>query len=320
MKILITGGAGFIGSHLTDYLLADAQNFVTIVDNLSLGRKENIEHLLCQDRFTFVELDIVTQTNLLSELFQKSNFDVVFHLAANSDIAQSHANPSVDFNNTFLTTYNVLEQMRIHEVKQLVFASTSAIYGDTPDKLHENYGPLFPVSHYGAGKLASEAFISSFAENYDIQSWIIRFPNVVGERTTHGILFDFFKKVKANTGSLEVLGNGEQNKPYVYVKDLVEAILFVWRNTNDKLNYFNVGVDSQTKVKDIAKIVLEEMEEQREIKYTGGNRGWVGDVPFFSYSLDKIHSLGWKAKNTSDDAVRIAVRENLRLFSKLLHN
>jgi UDP-glucose 4-epimerase len=319
MNILITGGAGFIGSHLCDYLLTDAQNSVTIVDNLSLGRVENIEHLLDNKQFNFVELDIVKNGNLLNEVFQKGTFDVVFHLAANSDIAQSHANPSIDLNNTFLTTFHILEQMRIHEVKQLIFASTSAIYGDTPEKLNENYGPLFPVSHYGAGKLASEAFISSFAENYGIQSWIIRFPNVVGERTTHGILFDFFKKVKANTGDLEVLGNGEQNKPYVYVKDLVEAILFVWQNTKDKLNYFNVGVDSQTKVRDIAKIVLEEMGEQREIKYTGGSRGWIGDVPFFSYSLDKIHSLGWKAKNTSDDAVRIAVRENLRLFNKLLH-
>ncbi len=319
MNILITGGAGFIGSHLCDYLLADAQNSVTIVDNLSLGRLENIEHLLDNSHFNFVELDIVKNVNLLNEVFQQGVFDVVFHLAANSDIAQSHANPSIDLNNTFLTTFHVLEQMRIHGVKQLVFASTSAIYGDTPEKLHENYGPLLPVSHYGAGKLASEAFISSFAENYGIQSWIIRFPNVVGERTTHGILFDFFRKVKANTGYLEVLGNGEQNKPYVYVKDLVEAILFVWQNTNDKLNYFNVGVDSQTKVSNIAKIVLEEMGEQREIKYTGGSRGWVGDVPFFSYSLDKIHALGWKAKNTSDNAVRIAVRENLRLFNRLLH-
>ena len=319
MKVLITGGAGFIGSHLCDYLLADTQNSVTIVDNLSLGRVENIEHLLDNKQFNFVKLDIVKNSNLLNEVFQQGSFDVVFHLAANSDIAQSHANPSIDLNNTFLTTFYVLEQMRINGVKQLVFASTSAIYGDTPEKLHENYGPLFPVSHYGAGKLASEAFISSFAENYSIQSWIIRFPNVVGERTTHGILFDFFKKVKANTGDLEVLGNGEQNKPYVYVKDLVEAIIFIWNNTKDKLNYFNVGVNSQTKVRDIAKIVLEEMGEQREIKYTGGSRGWVGDVPSFSYSLDKVHSLGWKAKNTSNDAIRIAVRENLRLFNKLLH-
>lgn len=210
-----------------------------------------------------------------------------------------------------MTTFNVLDLMRLNNVKKIVFASTSAIYGDTKDIIREDFGPLFPVSHYGAGKLASEAFISSFSENYNIQSWIIRFPNVVGERTTHGIIFDFFKKVNDNTGYLEVLGDGEQNKPYVYVKDLVEAILFVWKNSNDKLNYFNIGVDSNTKVKNIANIVLEEMNAEREIKFTGGNRGWVGDVPFFTYSLDKIHQLGWKAKYTSDEALRLAVRKNL---------
>jgi UDP-glucose 4-epimerase len=311
MNILITGGAGFIGSHLCDYLLEDVNNSVTIVDNLSLGKVENFKHLLDNDQFKFLEIDIVKNKSGLNEVFQQGKFDIVFHLAANSDIAQSFANPQIDLENTFLTTFNVLNLMRIHQVKKIVFASTSAIYGDTAETIGEDFGPLFPVSHYGAGKLASEAFISSFSENYGIQSWIIRFPNVVGERTTHGIIFDFFRKVNEDTGFLEVLGDGEQNKPYVYVKDLVEAILFIWKNSNAKLNYYNVGVESSTKVKDIAKIVLEEMNADRTIRFTGGNRGWVGDVPFFTYSLKKIHHLGWKAKYTSDEALRLAVKRNL---------
>ncbi len=149
--------------------------------------------------------------------------------------------------------------MKKYDVKKIVFASTSAIYGDTSDLLHEDYGPLKPVSHYGASKLASESFISSFVENYDLQAWIVRFPNVVGERATHGVIYDFIKKLRRNPEKLEVLGDGEQYKPYLYVKDLVEAILFVWENTNDKLNIYNLGVDSRTKVKDIAKMVIEEM-------------------------------------------------------------
>lgn len=307
MNILITGGAGFIGSHLCDALLEDNNNYLFAIDNLSLGRIDNIKHLDNNSRFQFFNFDILDDAQL-GKFFNENKIDTVFHLAANSDIAQSFGNPSVDLNNTFLTTFKILNQMRIHKVDKLIFSSTSAIYGDTTEVLHENFGPLQPVSHYGAGKLASEAFISSFAANYGIRTWIIRFPNVVGERTTHGIIFDFLKKIKNNPETLEVLGNGEQNKPYVYVKDLVEAIIFVWRNTSDMYNYFNIGVDSTTKVKDIARFVLEELGVERTISYTGGDRGWVGDVPFFSYNLEKIHALGWKAKNTSDDAIKVTVR------------
>lgn len=315
MNILVTGGAGFIGSHLCDLLLKDEKNNVSVVDNLSLGRIENIEHLTSNDKFHFHEVEILNDKDF-NLVFEEGKFDVVFHLAANSDIAKSYNDPTVDLDNTFLTTFKVLNLMRIHNVKQLVFASTSAIYGDTIETLNEDFGPLFPVSHYGAGKLASEAFISSFSANYGIQTWIIRFPNVVGERTTHGILFDFVKKINDNPIYLEVLGNGEQNKPYVYVRDLVEAINFVWTNSSEKFNYFNIGVDTSTKVKDIAKIVLEEMNESREIRFKGGDRGWVGDVPFFSYNLDKIHNLGWKAKNTSNDAVRLSIRSIVNQLKK----
>ncbi|MDI9357180.1 MAG: GDP-mannose 4,6-dehydratase [Chitinophagaceae bacterium] len=311
MNILVTGGAGFIGSHLCDALIEERDANIVVVDNLSLGRKENIQHLFARRNFAFHTIDIAKEEGKLSDIFKNNAFDVVFHLAANSDIGQSFHNPYRDMDNTFLTTFQLLNQMRIHKVSQIVFASTSAIYGDVSQELTEEYGPLFPVSHYGAGKLASEGFISSFTENYSLQSWIVRFPNVVGERATHGIIFDFLKKIKENPHYLEVLGDGEQNKPYVYVKDLVEAIIFVWKNSTEKLNYFNIGVEDSTKVRDIARIILEETKEVREIRYTGGSRGWVGDVPFFAYNLDKIHGLGWRAKYTSNEAVRLAVQKNI---------
>ena len=306
MQILVTGGAGFIGSHLVDALLNDGHN-VTVIDNLSLGRKSNIQHNLDNKNFAFVEGDILDDELFLS-LFENNKFDIVFHLAANSDIARSHANPSIDLNMTFMTTFKVLEAMRKYNVKKLMFASTSAIYGDAKGlEVKEDFGPLLPTSHYGACKLASEGVIASFCENYGIQAFITRFPNVCGERTTHGILHDFVKKLKKNPSELEVLGNGKQAKPYLYVKDLVDAILFVVNNTDEKINFYNLGVEGNTPVYKIAQMVIASMGLNATIRYTGGDRGWVGDVPQFRYNLDKIHNLGWKAALSSDEAVQKAI-------------
>lgn len=305
-KVLVTGGAGFIASHLIDKLLAMGLD-VTALDNLSLGRKENISHHFDNTKFEFVEGDILDR-EMLGKLFDRKGFDFVFHLAANSDIARSHADPSVDLNMTFMTTFNVLDEMRKHNVKQIMFASTSAIYGNANgDAVNEQFGPLFPLSHYGACKLASEGIIASFCENYDIQAFITRFPNVCGERTTHGILHDFVKKLKKNPNQLEVLGNGKQAKPYLYVKDLVDAILFVIEKTNEKINCYNLGVEGNTPVYRIAEMVINSMKLSAEIKYTGGDRGWIGDVPKFRYNLDKIHALGWTASLSSDQAVQKAI-------------
>ena len=311
MNILVTGGAGFIGSHLVDRLLSEG-NFVVAYDNLSLGRLENLEEASKNTNFKFVEGDILDREKFWN-VFKTNNFDIVFHMAANSDIAKSHANPDVDFDNTFRTTYETLLAMKEFGIKKLVFASTSAIYGDAGKSVDETFGPLFPASHYGASKLASEGFIASFCENYEIQAWITRFPNVVGERSTHGVIRDFIKKLKKTPERLEVLGNGMQYKPYVYVKDLVDAILFVWKNTNEKINYFNIGVETRTRVKEIAQMVIEEMGLNAKIEYTGGDRGWVGDVPEFSYNLDKIHGLGWKASYSSNEAVRKAIQYILEI-------
>lgn len=310
MRILVTGGAGFIGSHLCDALLAKGHH-VTVVDNLVLGRKENIDHLLNRPAFKFIEEDIL-HVDEMRKVFKEGNFEMVFHLAANSDIQKGGKDPMVDYNLTFNTTFHVLQLMKDFEIKKLFFASTSAIFGETSDMLSENYGPLRPVSNYGAGKLASEAFISAFSSTYHIQTWITRFPNVVGERFTHGVIFDFIHKLQKNPKELEVLGNGEQCKPYVYVKDLVRGILFVIEHSNDPYNVYMLGPDnSRTKVKEIAGMVIEEMGLHARIRYTGGDRGWVGDVPEFRYDTSKVNKLGWKAEYDSNGAVRIAIQKAL---------
>lgn len=309
--ILITGGAGFIGSHLTDSLLSN-NNQVIVIDNLSLGNKTNLQQAFKNPNFVFFKKDIINYKEL-NKIFENFKFDTVFHFAANSDISKSSDNPNIDLEMTFMTTFNVLKAMKENNVKKIVFSSTSAIYGQTGGKqVKEDFGPLFPASHYGAGKLASEAFISSFCENYDIQSWITRFPNICGERTTHGILHDFIKKLKSNPNELEVLGNGTQSKPYLYVGDLIEAILFVYNNSNDKINFFNLGVEDVTSVSEIAQMVIVSMKLNAKIKYTGGDRGWIGDVPKFSYDLNKIHQLGWRSPKTSNQAIQIAIEKILK--------
>lgn len=309
MKILVTGGAGFIGSHLCDLLLSQGHS-VVVVDNLILGRKENISHLLDRDDFLFIEENLLN-IPALQMIFENNDIDMVYHLAANSDIQKGSKDPTVDYNLTLNTTFNVLQCMRKYNVKKLFFASTSAIYGETYDRLTENYGPLQPVSNYGAGKLASEGFISAFSSAYNIQTWITRFPNVVGERFTHGVIYDFIHKLQTNSEILTVLGNGEQIKPYLYVKDLVEGIQFVCENTNERFNVYNLGSDSRTKVKEIAAMVIEEMGLDARIEYTGGDRGWIGDVPEFKYDLSKINSLGWHAQYDSNSSVRLAIQKAL---------
>ena len=194
---------------------------------------------------------------------------------------------------------------------QIVFASTSAIYGELRGPLSEDAGPLRPVSHYGAGKLASEAFIASFVANYGMRACIVRFPNVVGSRATHGVIHDFIGKLRRCPDVLEVLGDGRQNKPYLHVSDLIAAILLIWDTAREPLNVFNVGVESRTSVQRIAEMVIAEMGLSASIRYSGGTRGWIGDVPEFYYRLDRVHALGWHARASSDEAVRLAIREIL---------
>ena len=306
MHLLVTGGAGFIGSHVCERLLEEGHTVVA-VDDLSLGDGSNVAGLAALDSFTLVVAD-ASDVSVMRELFTTQHFDGVYHFAANSDIARSHADPGIDFQNTLQTTYAVLEGMRQSETRRLVFASTSAIYGEAAGQLREDHGPLLPISHYGAAKLASEGFISSYGENYGIQSWMPRFPNVVGDRATHGAVYDFVRKLRKDNRRLEVLGNGEQVKPYLHVSDLLDAIFLAQEKLDAKVNYFNVAGSTRCTVKRMAEIVVEESGFQAEIVFTGGDRGWIGDVPSVEYDTAKIASLGWAPRLDSEAAVRASAR------------
>jgi UDP-glucose 4-epimerase len=268
-----------------------------------------VKNHLDNPRFTFYENDICDDAEM-EKIFKDHSFDRVYHLAANSDIQKGGKDPSIDTHNTFETTIKLLEYMRKYSVKELLFASTSAVYGDKQGPLKEDIGDLRPISYYGGAKLASEAFISAYAAMNNMRVNIIRFPNVVGPRLTHGAIYDFIAKLRKNPNELEILGDGNQEKPYIYVLDLVKAMLLM--KYNDGVEIFNAGVENATKVKRIADIVCEEMKLTNvNYIFTGGATGWLGDVPKFQYDLSKIHAFGWTAEHDSDEAVRLAARYSL---------
>lgn len=314
-KCLVTGAAGFIGSHLIDALLARGCTVVGI-DNMKLGRTNNLDHAREHAAFRFHEADLNDlDTCRRIVAAEKTPFDMVWHLAANSDIRAGVSDPDVDLRDTFLTTHNTLKLMREFHIPRLAFASTSAIYGMQTGLLVEDMGRLFPISNYGAMKLASEAAISAALESYLQQVWIFRFPNVVGSRATHGAIYDFLMKLRNNPSELEVLGDGSQEKPYLHVSELVDAMLFIRDNAKEKLNFFNIAPEQGvTTVRRIAEMVVQQAAPNARIRYTGGARGWVGDVPKFRYATDKLKTLGWSPKLNSDAAVELAVRENLSLL------
>ena len=309
MNILVAGGAGFIGSHLIDSLLAE-DHYVICADKLIMGDK-NIEHLKSRNDFKFYEIELADQDKV-DQIFTENKIDIVYHLAANSDIQKGGKEPGIDFNDTLLTTRALLEGMRKADVKKMFFASTSAVYGEMLDvKLTETTGGLMPVSYYGGAKLASEALISSYVSMCDMSAVIFRFPNVIGPRLTHGAVFDFIRKLRKNPAELEILGNGTQCKPYIYVLDLVEVIMRLTKEFKPGEIVYNISVTSPgTTVTKIAEIVVEELElKDVKFNYTGGDRGWKGDVPRFSYDISKVLETGWTPKHSSDEAVRQTVKD-----------
>ncbi len=311
MTVLVVGGAGFIGSHLCDALLS-MEHEVICVDNFSLGTRENIIHLRNRMDFRHYELD-ASVSGALDIVFEKEKVDFVFHLAANSNIQLSAEKPEIEYRNTYTTTFQILCSMKKYGVKKLFFASTSAVYGDKRDeRLVENMPGLAPISYYGAAKLGSEALISAFSYMNDMNSLIFRFPNVIGSRLTHGVIYDFIRKLGYDSKKLEILGNGRQEKPYIYVGDLVDAIISFINFNRIGVEIYNIGVEGSTSVTNIANIICKEMGlENVAFCYTGGEGGWKGDVPRFTFCLDKVHATGWKAKYTSDEAVKKAIREML---------
>lgn len=307
-SILITGGAGFIGCHLTKKLLEEG-NKVICIDDFTLGTEENIKDFLNNSNFILIQKDVTKVEEILDEL-KNEQIDIIYHLAANSDIQKGGKNPTIDFHNTLETTFASLEIARMKGVKDFFFASTSAIYGNRTDELlKEDMGNLSPISYYGGSKLASESLISSYCYMNEMNVVIFRFPNVIGPNLTHGVIYDFTKKLEANPHKLVILGDGTQSKPYIYVEDLVEVILKMTRVIEPGVEIYNIGVEGSTSVTKIADIVCEELGlENVEYEYTGGNVGWKGDVPKFQYDLSKIHNQGWKAKYDSDESVKETVR------------
>ena len=309
MKALVAGGAGFIGSHLIDALLSEGHQ-VACIDNFFIGTRTNVSHLKRNQNFTFYEQDLCN-LDAVSRIFDKEKFDYIFHLAANSDIQASAANPVIEYNNTYSTTFNILECMRRHDVKKLFFASTSAVYGEKNGiDLSEDTTLLTPISYYGAAKLGSEALISAYSYMNHFSSLIFRFPNIIGSRLTHGVIFDFIKKLKDNPKELTILGDGTQTKPYMHVSDLINGIMLFKEKVSEDMLLYNIGVESQTNVTKIADIICKVMGFSNvKYAYTGGVGGWRGDVPVFAYNLDKIHKAGWFASMTSDEAVSKTVME-----------
>ncbi|MHC1635165.1 MAG: NAD-dependent epimerase/dehydratase family protein [Candidatus Methanospirareceae archaeon] len=309
MRVLVTGGAGFIGSHLVDRLL-EGGNEVTVIDNLSSGKKEFIKGHIGKENFFFYNADLLHDD--IMSILERRGIEEVWHLAANPDVRIGAEDTKIHIEQNTLVTYRLLEAMRTKGVKRIIFTSTSTVYGEAKEiPTPEDYGPLMPISLYGASKLACEALISSYCHVFDMQAWIYRFANVIGRRATHGVIYDFINKIRRRKDELEILGDGNQEKSYIYIDDCIEAMLFGLRERKE-VNIFNIGTNDKIKVRRIAEIVCEEMGVSPRFVFTGGKRGWKGDIPVMLLDTSKLRRLGWKPKYNSETAVRIATRDLLR--------
>lgn len=311
-KALVTGGAGFIGSHLVDALMSRG-NEVVVLDNLSIGELGNIRRWLGSSNFRFIDGDLSDQTVISDAL---EGCEVVFHLAANPEVRAGSVNPEVHFQQNVVATYNLLEAARKNgDVKTFIFTSSSTVYGDAKTPTPEDYPSLKPISVYGASKLACEALISAYAHSYGFRAVIYRLANIVGPRSKHGVIIDFIRKLNGNPRELEILGDGTQRKSYLYVADCIEALLLGLDLTSERFEVFNVGSLDQVDVLTIARIVTEEMGlDNVEFKLTGGvdgGRGWVGDVKDMLLEVSRLMELGWKPKHSSAESVRLTVKEML---------
>jgi UDP-glucose 4-epimerase len=313
MSVFITGVAGFIGCRLAGALLERGET-VAGFDNLCRGSVRNLEPVLSHPKFSFAAVDLADMAAYgaaLRALHARQPITQVWHMAANSDIPAGVGDATVDFRDTFLTTFNSLMLMRELGIGTIAFASSSAVYGDLGDRiLSEDIGPLFPISNYGAMKLASEAAISAALESNLQRAYLFRFPNVIGVPATHGVIQDFMRKLKATPGNLEVLGDGTQQKSYLHVDDLIDAMLFIRAHAQERLNYFNIAADDAgVTVKYIAQAVVGRIAPRATISFGKGDKGWVGDVPRFKYSTEKLSALGWRPRLNSVMAISKAVEE-----------
>jgi UDP-glucose 4-epimerase len=307
-RFVLVGGAGFIGSHFVDALLKDSRSEkVTIIDNFTTGKRWHYASHQQDSRLSVIHAD-VKNMNALDQAM--ADHDVVLHFASNSDISQAITNPSIDFTDGICLTYQVLESARKTGVSRILYFSGSGVYGDVGRlECYEDQGCLHPVSPYGASKLAGEAFISSYCHMFGMTACVFRFGNVVGPRQTHGVGYDFIRKLLINNTSLKILGNGLQSKSYVHVEDVVTAVLLANQKLHTSFEIYNVATGDYISVREIADMTVECMglKGKVDFEYTGGDRGWSGDVPIVRLNTDKIRALGWRPKYNSAESMKAAI-------------
>lgn len=298
--VVITGCAGFIGSTLVDRMLALGHTVVG-VDNFSTGQRRFLDGAAVNGNFTLHEIDLL-DLDSLKRVFIGG--DMVIHLAANADVRFGTEHPRKDLEQNTIATYNVLEAMRANNIGNIAFSSTGSVYGESPVVPTPENGP-FPIqtSLYGASKAACEGLISAYCEGFGFKSWIFRFVSILGERYTHGHVFDFYQKLRFDPTTLPVLGNGMQRKSYLYVQDCIDAMLLAIDKANDKVNIFNLGADGYCEVNDSIGWICGELGVSPKLEYSGGDRGWIGDNPFIFLDTKKIQSLGWKPKVTIKEGI-----------------
>lgn len=304
-KYIVTGCAGFIGSNLVDRLLADGHDVVG-VDNFSTGQRRFLENALKSDRFKLNEIDLL-DFDALQGAFQGG--EIVVHLAANADVRFGTQHPRRDLEQNTIATYNVLEAMRANGIHRIGFSSTGSVYGEAKVIPTPEDAP-FPIqtSLYGASKAAGEGLISAYCEGFSFRACVFRFVSILGERYTHGHVFDFYRSLKNNPEELPVLGNGKQRKSYLHVQDCVDAMLLALEKMPEKINIYNLGVDSYCEVNDSIGWICEALNVRPKLVFSGGERGWIGDNPFIFLDTARIRSLGWQPKLGIRDGVIATVR------------
>lgn len=305
MKVCIVGGAGFIGSHFTDRLLSETSTErVTLFDNFSSGREWHYEDHVDDDRLSIVRADVGDLAALAAAM---SGHQLVIHLASNPDIAKAMTSPRIDFDEGTALTFHVAEAARLAGVEEILYASGSGVYGDLGDfEVAEDHGPLAPTSTYGASKLAGEALLSSYSAMFGVNATVFRFGNVVGPRQTHGVGFDFIRRLRRKPEALDILGDGRQSKSYVHVEDVVDAVLSMHETREAPFETFNVATGDYITVTEIALLalkVLDLTEDTTDLRYAGGDRGWKGDVPIVRLSTERIRARGWKCSRTCEEAL-----------------
>lgn len=306
MNILVTGGAGFIGSHLCRKLVCEG-NSVVAVDNLAQGDTELISDLIKDDNFTFVEADVFDVVKMQS-LFKHTKFDMVYQLVANTSVQRGGYSPMLDIRETLSSTIEVLNYVAQFGVKKFAYMSSSTVYGTMNEVMRESTAHLQPISFYGAAKLAGEAFASAFSSMYGIQMWVLRLSNVVGADATHGIVHDIKEKLQKDTNELHLLGDGTQAKPFIHVDDVVEGILHAIKKLTDQYNVIQVGNEQQISMREVAEIILKELNLDTKIVFSDVATTWAGDVERYRYDVTKLRSLGWSPKWNTREAIRNSVK------------